>query len=197
MNPVSSSIGNSNEGYKNVPSNNNFCENTAPKADADNLSSHDNKCILANSRPSSTPSLTTVAVIEQSSSDMLTENICAIKTSMEANERSDTESQQDKYRFKYNFKKIILKTFEKMKQRNEQSLTTEEQKNANSLTNFKMSAHEIHLIEKIEKSYAEAIQLVRAMGTPSDCKDINTTINLTELAVRRIINFFKIFINFN
>jgi len=116
---------------------------------------------------------------------------------MLANETSDTDSPQDKYRFKYNFKKIILKTFEEKKQRNEQSLTSMEQKNSKGSTSFKMSSHEIRLIEKIEKSYTEAIQLVRAQGTPSNCEDINTTINLTELAVRRIINFFKIVINFN
>lgn len=53
------------------------------------------------------------------------------------------------------------------------------------------------LIEKINKSYSEAIRLVRAQGQPNNSKDINTTINLTELAVRRIINFLKLVIDFN
>ncbi len=153
---------------------------------------------LCNLRSSGSPSLTTVArSLAPPSSELLKENNDSQDKATIVNVDSQIGSNHDKYTFKYNFKKIILKTFEKLKQRNEQTLTSENQSSDKKLTNFKMSTHEIRLIDKIENSYNDAIQLVRAQGTPSVHEDINTTINLTELAVRRIINFFKIVINPN
>jgi hypothetical protein len=48
----------------------------------------------------------------------------------------------------------------------------------------------------IRRAYTSAMQLVKAKGMPKMSEDINTTINITELPVRRIINFFKLIIDF-
>ena len=49
----------------------------------------------------------------------------------------------------------------------------------------------------IKEAYSHAIQLVRSQGLPGNSKDINTTINITELGVRRIIFFFKLISDFH
>nr|ASL70498.1 nuclear receptor [Brachionus rotundiformis] len=51
-------------------------------------------------------------------------------------------------------------------------------------------------IEAIRKAYKQAIQLVKAYGQPKDSDNINDTINLTELGVRRIIFYFKLISDF-
>ena len=48
----------------------------------------------------------------------------------------------------------------------------------------------------IREAYAHAIQLVRSQGLPTHTRDINATINVTELGVRRIIFFFKLVSDF-
>jgi hypothetical protein len=59
-----------------------------------------------------------------------------------------------------------------------------------------MSALSRHQITAINSAYTNAIQLVRSQNLPSNTKDINTTINVTELGVRRIIYFFKLISDF-
>lgn len=51
-------------------------------------------------------------------------------------------------------------------------------------------------IEAIQVAYKQAIQLVKAQGIPKTSEDLNTTINLTELGVRRLIFFFKLISDF-
>jgi len=51
-------------------------------------------------------------------------------------------------------------------------------------------------VEAIQQAYKQAIQLVKAQGLPKNSQDINTTINITELAVRRIIFYFKLISDF-
>jgi hypothetical protein len=51
-------------------------------------------------------------------------------------------------------------------------------------------------VTAISEAYKRAIQLVKAQGSPKNFEDINTTINLTELGVRRIIFFFKLISDF-
>ena len=51
-------------------------------------------------------------------------------------------------------------------------------------------------LEAIRKAYKQAIQLVKAYGQPKDSDNINDTINLTELGVRRIIFYFKLISDF-
>nr|ASL70576.1 nuclear receptor [Brachionus plicatilis] len=51
-------------------------------------------------------------------------------------------------------------------------------------------------IDAIRKAYKQAIQLVKAYGQPKDSDNINDTINLTELGVRRIIFYFKLISDF-
>lgn len=52
------------------------------------------------------------------------------------------------------------------------------------------------LVTTIDEAYRHAIQLVKAQGAPSSIVDMETTINVTELAVRRIIYFFKMISDF-
>jgi len=49
----------------------------------------------------------------------------------------------------------------------------------------------------IKEAYTKAVHLARIQGLASDCTDINTTINITEMGVRRIIFFFKLIPNFH
>lgn len=51
-------------------------------------------------------------------------------------------------------------------------------------------------ISAILEAYKQAIKLVKAQGIPKSSEDINTTINLTELGVRRLIFFFKLISDF-
>ena len=51
-------------------------------------------------------------------------------------------------------------------------------------------------IDAIRQAYSQAIFLVKSQGVPKSIKDINTTINITELAVRRIIFYFKLISDF-
>lgn len=51
-------------------------------------------------------------------------------------------------------------------------------------------------IEAIQEAYKQAIKLVKAQGIPKTSEDLNTTINLTELGVRRLIFFFKLISDF-
>ncbi len=51
-------------------------------------------------------------------------------------------------------------------------------------------------VAAINEAYKRAIQLVKAHGSPGNSDDINTTINLTELGVRRIIFYFKLVSDF-
>ena len=59
-----------------------------------------------------------------------------------------------------------------------------------------MTELEVNQIKSIKEAYRQAIRLVKAHGTPNHPEDINTTINVTELAVRRIIFFFKLISDF-
>ena len=51
-------------------------------------------------------------------------------------------------------------------------------------------------VDAIKEAYHQAIQLVKAQGLPKNSGDINTTINITELGVRRIIFYFKLISDF-
>lgn len=66
----------------------------------------------------------------------------------------------------------------------------------NSSEKYSISEIERLQVSAIKEAYAHAIQLVRSQGLPSNSKDINTTINITELGVRRIIFFFKLISDF-
>jgi hypothetical protein len=66
----------------------------------------------------------------------------------------------------------------------------------NNLTTIKMSDLQRKQVEAVTQAYKQAIQLVKAQGLPKNSQDINTTINLTELAVRRIIFYFKLISDF-
>jgi len=63
-------------------------------------------------------------------------------------------------------------------------------------TIIKMGDLQLKQIEAIQQAYKQAIQLVKAQGLPKNSQDINTTINLTELAVRRVIFYFKLISDF-
>ena len=116
-----------------------------------------------------------------------------------------------KYKFKYNFKKFILKSFEYSQQHAaspkpaETAHKSEADTSAScsspdphtAVTAYQMPPHHVRFIEDMRRAYGDAITLVRAQGLPNNSEDINTTINLTELAVRRIINFLKLVIDFN
>ena len=112
----------------------------------------------------------------------------------------------EKYKFKYNFKKFILKSFEYAQKSNMGGESSNESCSLNSppctspgekSTAYKLPLHSSREIQKVNDFYTEAIKLVRAQGLPKSSEDINTTINLTELAVRRIINFLKLVIDIN
>jgi len=60
----------------------------------------------------------------------------------------------------------------------------------------KVTELERHQIGAILEAYKQAIKLVKAHGIPKSSEDINTTINLTELGVRRLIFFFKLISDF-
>lgn len=60
-------------------------------------------------------------------------------------------------------------------------------------TNTKL---ESSTVEAIRRAYRQAIQLVKAHGQPNNSDNINDTINLTELGVRRIIFYFKLISDF-
>lgn len=70
------------------------------------------------------------------------------------------------------------------------------QEKFNQKYSHKLTGSEMNQIEAIRLAYKQAIQLVKAQGTPRNSEDINTTINLTELGVRRIIFFFKLISDF-
>ena len=55
-----------------------------------------------------------------------------------------------------------------------------------------MSEAEKQFILSIDQAYSNAIQLVNNQNVPTNPKDINTTINISELSVRRIVSFFKL-----
>jgi hypothetical protein len=61
---------------------------------------------------------------------------------------------------------------------------------------YTMTDLEHQQVNAIKEAYSHAIQLVRSQGLPCNSKDINTTINITELGVRRIIFFFKLISDF-
>lgn len=65
-----------------------------------------------------------------------------------------------------------------------------------SISTYIMSVEERQQIVQIKEAYRNAIQLVRSSDVSYDLKDINTTINITELGVRRIIFFFKLISDF-
>lgn len=114
---------------------------------------------------------------------------------------------QDKYKFNYNFKKFIMKKIEQAQINSEiDQVSTNNPQSDNSTENgsvkrnlrrYGMSEKSRRLVDKMNTAYMDAIVLVRAQGLPQNSNDINTTINLTELAVRRIINFLKLLIEFN
>ncbi len=69
--------------------------------------------------------------------------------------------------------------------------------NSNSSSkSYKLSDTERQHVSIIAEAYKQAIHLVKAQGLPNNSEDINTTINLTELGVRRIIFFFKLISDF-
>jgi hypothetical protein len=59
-----------------------------------------------------------------------------------------------------------------------------------------MNEIERHQVNAIREAYKQAIKLVKAQGTPRNPEDINTTINVTELGVRRLIFYFKLISDF-
>jgi hypothetical protein len=63
-------------------------------------------------------------------------------------------------------------------------------------TPISMSEVERQQVKAINEAYKQAIRLVIAQGTPKNPEDINTTINVTELGVRRIIFYFKLLPDF-
>ncbi len=60
-----------------------------------------------------------------------------------------------------------------------------------------VSAEDREQVSIIKEAYTKAVHLARTQGLASDCTDINTTINITEMGVRRIIFFFKLIPNFH
>lgn len=74
---------------------------------------------------------------------------------------------------------------------NSSSPTLNELETKSLPTSFEKSA-----LEAIRTAYRKAIQLVKAYGQPKDSDNINDTINLTELGVRRIIFYFKLISDF-
>jgi hypothetical protein len=60
----------------------------------------------------------------------------------------------------------------------------------------KMTELERTQISAILEAYKQAIRLVKAQGIPKSSEDINATINLTELGVRRLIFYFKLINDF-
>nr|ASL70609.1 nuclear receptor [Brachionus koreanus] len=74
---------------------------------------------------------------------------------------------------------------------NSSSPSLNEQEQNRTKSKFDKSA-----IEAIRDAYKQAIQLVKAYGQPKDSDNINDTINLTELGVRRIIFYFKLISDF-
>ena len=115
-------------------------------------------------------------------------------------------SPQPKYNFhNQHFKKNIIKAFETSQlgppicispcESSNSSVCSSSSPDHNSAQNsmiYKLTEPQKKTIEFISNAYKEAIQLVKAQGLPKLSEDINTTINLTELAVRRIINYFKL-----
>jgi len=115
-------------------------------------------------------------------------------------------SPQPKYNFhNQHFKKNIIKAFETSQlgppicispcESSNSSVCSSSSPDHNSMI-YKLTEPQRKTIEFISKAYKDAIQLVKAQGLPKLSEDINTTINLTELAVRRIINYFKLIPDF-
>ena len=68
--------------------------------------------------------------------------------------------------------------------------------NNDHLLSTSLTDLQIQQIDAIKLAYTQAINLVKSQGLPKNVEDINTTINVTELAVRRIIFYFKLISDF-
>lgn len=104
---------------------------------------------------------------------------------------------------KYSFKKYIIESFAAARQNNNNNNKSPEYESSQrhspplpQKSRYRIPIENTRLIEKIRRSYTEAIKLVHAQGLPNKSDDINQTINLTEVAVRRIVNFFKLVVDF-